>query len=534
MTAHGGLRRAHAHDLPPRARGPAAARGRARARARLPGLRDPDGPRRRRDRARRAARRDRSRPSATCCACPAAGGSLLEAKARGADVRMVYSPLDALALARREPEREVVFFAIGFETTAPATAVTLLRARASGIAELLRLLQPRARSARRCRRSSTRPGTARRRLHRPRPRLDRDRHATPYGFIAERVRPADRRRRLRAARPAPVDRHAAAPARRGPLRGREPVHARRAPRGQPAGARGDRRDDVELRDDVRVARPRHDPAQRAAARDRSSRRATPSSASAVRARARGPEGVPLRRGPARHDQAVRVRRLRHRLHAGAAARHLHGLERGRVRGVLRLRAPAGTEADGVARQAGDAARRARSTSRTAPAARRRATSSRRSSSRSCGNPLLEPLGDAALVAGEAAARVHDRLASSCSPLVFPGGDIGELAVNGTVNDLAMAGARPLSLSAGFVIEEGFPIAELRADRRVDGGGGATPPASRSSPATRRSSSAARPTASTSRPPASASLARGVELGPRASAPATACSSPARSATTAWP
>ena len=65
-----------------------------------------------------------------------AGGrrrSLLEAKARGADVRTVYSPLDALGIAQREPEREVVFFGVGFETTAPATALTLQRARALGI-----------------------------------------------------------------------------------------------------------------------------------------------------------------------------------------------------------------------------------------------------------------------------------------------------------------------------------------------------------------------------------------------------------------
>ena len=55
--------------------------------------------------------------------------SLLEAKARGADVRIVYSPLDALTLALREPERQVVFFGVGFETTAPATALTLQRAR---------------------------------------------------------------------------------------------------------------------------------------------------------------------------------------------------------------------------------------------------------------------------------------------------------------------------------------------------------------------------------------------------------------------
>ncbi len=64
---------------------------------------------------------------------PGGGGSLLDAKARGADVRMVYSPLDALKIAREHPEREVVFFAIGFETTAPSTALTLLRARQEGI-----------------------------------------------------------------------------------------------------------------------------------------------------------------------------------------------------------------------------------------------------------------------------------------------------------------------------------------------------------------------------------------------------------------
>ncbi|MDA8231011.1 MAG: hydrogenase expression/formation protein HypE [Magnetospirillum sp.] len=47
-----------------------------------------------------------------------------------------------------------------------------------------------------------------------------------------------------------------------------------------------------------------------------------------------------------------------------------------------------------------------------------------------------------------------------SPLFFPGGDIGSLAVHGTINDVAMAGARPLSLSAGFILEEGFPLADL--------------------------------------------------------------------------
>src|SRR5208282_2894299 len=47
-----------------------------------------------------------------------------------------------------------------------------------------------------------------------------------------------------------------------------------------------------------------------------------------------------------------------------------------------------------------------------------------------------------------------------SPLFFPGGDIGSLAIHGTINDIAMAGAKPLYLSAAFILEEGFPLADL--------------------------------------------------------------------------
>lgn len=64
---------------------------------------------------------------------PGSRGSFLDAKARGADIRTVYSPLDALKLARAHPERRVVFMAIGFETTAPSTALTVLRAAADGV-----------------------------------------------------------------------------------------------------------------------------------------------------------------------------------------------------------------------------------------------------------------------------------------------------------------------------------------------------------------------------------------------------------------
>jgi hydrogenase expression/formation protein HypE len=73
------------------------------------------------------------------------------------------------------------------------------------------------------------------------------------------------------------------------------------------------------------------------------------------------------------------------------------------------------------------------------------------------NPLLDELGDAAVADG--LAFTTDSFV--VKPLFFPGGDIGELAVNGTVNDLAVAGAEPLWLSAGFVIEEGFPLDDLR-------------------------------------------------------------------------
>jgi hydrogenase expression/formation protein HypD len=64
---------------------------------------------------------------------PGRNGTPLQHMARGADVRIVYSPLDALAIARRHPERHVVFFAIGFETTAPSTALTVMRARDAAV-----------------------------------------------------------------------------------------------------------------------------------------------------------------------------------------------------------------------------------------------------------------------------------------------------------------------------------------------------------------------------------------------------------------
>ncbi len=79
------------------------------------------------------------------------------------------------------------------------------------------------------------------------------------------------------------------------------------------------------------------------------------------------------------------------------------------------------------------------------------------------NPLLDAMDDASTFGidgtGQRLAFTTDTYV--VSPLFFPGGDIGKPAVHGTINDLAMAGAEPLYLSAGFILEEGFLIADLR-------------------------------------------------------------------------
>jgi hydrogenase expression/formation protein HypE len=76
------------------------------------------------------------------------------------------------------------------------------------------------------------------------------------------------------------------------------------------------------------------------------------------------------------------------------------------------------------------------------------------------NAYLERLDDQAVVTVAGARLAFTTDSYVVTPLFFPGGDIGSLAVNGTVNDLAMAGARPICLSAAFVLEEGFPLADL--------------------------------------------------------------------------
>lgn len=76
------------------------------------------------------------------------------------------------------------------------------------------------------------------------------------------------------------------------------------------------------------------------------------------------------------------------------------------------------------------------------------------------NPALETLHDGAVLEVEGVRLAFTTDSFVVSPLFFPGGDIGELAVNGTVNDLAMCGAHPLYLSLSFILEEGFPMDDL--------------------------------------------------------------------------
>ncbi len=188
-----------------------------------------------------------------------------------------------------------------------------------------------------------------------------------------------------------------------------------------------------------------------------------------------------------------------------------GAQRGR--GVQRR--PAADPAGAARRPADDDRTRRRwspSTPRASPARRRSPRTSACILGHGSGGQLSAALmrdvigpALAAAVAGRRAQRrrrrrgrrrapgVHHRLVRRVARCVFPGGDIGELAVNGTVNDLAMMGAEPAALCLAYVIEEGLPLEELRADHDVRGRGRGGRRAPRSSPATPRSSAGAPPT-----------------------------------------
>ena len=461
---------------------------------------------------------------------PGGRGSLLEAKARGADVRMVYSPLDALALAAKLPDRRVVFFAIGFETTAPATAVTLLRARAAETPNFAVF----------CNHVTIEP-PLRAILETPGLQVDAfigpGHVSTVIGTDAYRFIPEEYGRPVVVSAFEPVDLlQSIAMLLRQRAEGRCEVENQYTrvvrPRGQRPGARGDRRDDGAARR-LRVARPRHDPAERAAP------------AAGVRRLGRG--------GAVRACPGVRIEDPKACRCGEVLTGQIKPWECGVFGTACTPERPLGTcmvSSEGAC-AAFYAYGRLRRPSRRSRLARRRAvlrdeliTLAHGAGGKATrdlvealflqelGNDTLAELGDAAVVAGAG------RLALSTDayvvhPLEFPGGDIGELAVNGTVNDLAMVGARPLWLTAGLRDRGGLPGRRPAADRRLDGRrrAGSRGRGRRRRHEGRRARQGRRalrddgrrrrrsPTASTS--------ARS------ASGPATACSSPARSPTTAW-
>ena len=345
------------------------------------------------------------------------------------------------------------------------------------------------------------------------------------------------------------------------------------PEGNPASRRADRRRLRGLR--PQVARHRPDPAERLPAARPSIATTTPSGSSRSDDIETQESSVcisgQILQGA---EEAARLPGVRQGLHAADAAGRDDGLVRRGLCRLLRLRpAPRARAGARIARQARSSqptiaqmlrrrevdcmARLAESELRHLPAARSRRTTGSLLGHGS-GGQLTAELIAAAVRPGvrqrragrarrpgdgqPAGRRRHARRRGSPSPPIrsssgrssFPGGDIGRLAVHGTVNDLAVGGATPLYLSAAFILEEGLAARRPAAHRRLDARRPATRPASRWSPATPRSSIAARATGLhhhlRHRPRAGGPHA----VDPPRPGPATASWSRARSAITASP
>ena len=267
---------------------------------------------------------------------PGGNGTLLEAKARGADVRFVYSPLDALKIAVDNPDREVVFFAVGFETTAPSTAVTLLKARDDQVINFsvfsnhVTIVPP-----------------IKAILESPDLRLDGflgPGHVStvvgnhPYRFVTQ-----EYGKPLVTAGFEPLDILQAIAMLLAQIReGRCEVENQYTrivrDEGNPRALR--------FLAEVFELRPHFEwrglgfIAQSALKlRDEFAAVGRRAALRGARGAGRRPEGLPVRRGAQGRHQAVGVQGVRHRVHAGDADRHLHGVVGGRLRGLLQLRPP---------------------------------------------------------------------------------------------------------------------------------------------------------------------------------------------------
>ena len=268
---------------------------------------------------------------------PGSKGNLLGAKARGADVRFVYSPLDALQIAIENPDRAVVFFAVGFETTAPSTAVTLLQARERGVRNFhvfsnhVTIVPP-----------------IKAILESPDLRLDGflgPGHVStvvgnrPYRFV-----PQVYGKPLVTAGFEPLDILQAIVMLLLQIReGRCEVENQYSrvvrDEGNPR-ALADPRRGVRASATLRVARPRLHLAERSSPSGRFRAVGCRAALLSARRAGGGPEGLPVRGGAEGCDQAVGVQGVRHGVHTGDTDRHVHGVVGGSLCGVLQLRSPA--------------------------------------------------------------------------------------------------------------------------------------------------------------------------------------------------
>ena len=267
------------------------------------------------------------------------GTSLLKAKARGADIRMIYSSADAIRIAQENPDRDVVFFAIGFETTTPPTAVAIAQAMALGLANFSvfcnHVLTPAAISnileSKEVRELGTVPldgfiGPA---------HVSTVIGSQPYEYFAE-----EYRRPVVIAGFEPLDVMQAIlmlvrQLNDGTRRGRERIHACRHARGQRQGQGAGRRS-VRTAPLVRMAGLGRGAVQRAADQGevrRVRRRGAVWNHLPVGA---GQQGLRMRRDPARRQEARRLQGLRHRLHAGESDRIVHGVLGRRLRRALHV------------------------------------------------------------------------------------------------------------------------------------------------------------------------------------------------------
>ncbi len=414
-----------------------------------------------------------SRPEAILCSfgdmvrVPGTTKDLLTAKAEGGDVRILYSPLDAVEVARRNPDRQVVFFAVGFETTAPATAMAVQRAKVMGLANFSLLvshvLVPPAMEA-----ILRSPG------NRVQGFLAAGHVCAVMGYheypaLAQRYR-------------VPIV-----------VTGFEPVDILQGVtmcvRQLEAG-----RHEVENQYVRSVRREGNLEAQRLMAEVF---RVIPRQWRGIGEIAQSGLGLtdaysafdaePPLRGPRRHHRP-RVAGVHQRpdpdrsQEAGRNARPSPGAARPSSlweRPWSRPKGPAPPTTDTAASHYRRRCSVATEFALQCPMPKRRherVLLAHGGGGRlmrdliegvflpAFANPLLGERHDGAVLrvpAREGVARIAFTTDSYVvRPLFFPGGDIGTLAVYGTVNDLAMCGARPLSLSAAFILEEGLPFADL--------------------------------------------------------------------------